>query len=75
MPILKMKTRPKCIGSIPKEIATGIRSGERISIGALPSIRQILERLFDFIVFQFDTSSKRKKAGAFDSSKAPALPI
>ncbi len=26
-----------------------------------PSIRQILECLFDFIVFQFDTSSERKK--------------
>lgn len=26
-----------------------------------PSVRQILERLFDFVVFQFDTPLERKK--------------
>ena len=36
-----------------------------------PSVRQILERLFDFVVFQFDTSLERKKAGTFDFSKSP----
>lgn len=40
-----------------------------------PRVRTILERLFDFVILQFDTSSKRKKAGAFDFSKVPALPI
>ena len=39
-----------------------------------PSVRQILERLFDFVVFQFDTPPERKKAGTFDFSKVPALP-
>ena len=40
-----------------------------------PNVRQILERLFDFVVLQFDTPLERKKAGTFDFSKAPALPI
>ena len=40
-----------------------------------PSVRQILERLFDFVVLQFDTPPERKKAGTFDFSKVPALPI
>ena len=40
-----------------------------------PGIRQILERLFDFVVLQFDTPLERKKAGVLDFSKAPALPI
>ena len=40
-----------------------------------PSIRRILERLFDFVVLQFDTPLERKKAGVLDFSKAPALPI
>ena len=39
------------------------------------SIRQILERLFDFVVLQFDTPLECKKAGTFDFSKVPALPI
>ena len=39
------------------------------------SVRQILERLFDFVVLQFDTPLERKKAGTFDFSKVPALPI
>ena len=39
------------------------------------SIRQILERLFDFVVLQFDTPLECKKAGTFDLSKVPALPI
>ena len=30
-----------------------------------PSVRQILERLFDFVVFQFDTPLERKKARNF----------
>ena len=40
-----------------------------------PGIRQILERLFDFVVLQFDTTLERKKAVTFEFSKAPALPI
>ncbi len=40
-----------------------------------PSVRTILERLFDFVILQFDTSSKRKKAGTLDFSKVPTLPI
>ena len=40
-----------------------------------PSIRQILERLFDFVVLQFDTPLECKKAGTFDFSKVPASPI
>ena len=39
------------------------------------SIRQVLECLFDFIVLQFDTPLNAKKAGTFDFSKVPALPI
>ena len=35
----------------------------------------ILERLFDFVVLQFDTPLERKKAGTFDFSKVPASPI
>ena len=40
-----------------------------------PSIRQIFERLLDFVVLQFDTPLECKKAGTFDFSKAPTLPI
>ena len=39
------------------------------------SIRQIFERLLDFVVLQFDTPLECKKAGTFDFSKVPALPI
>ena len=39
------------------------------------SVRQILERLFDFVVLQFDTPLECKKAETFDFSKVPALPI
>ena len=35
-----------------------------------PSVRQILERLFDFVVFQFDTPLEKKKAGTFDFLKS-----
>ena len=40
-----------------------------------PSVRQILERLFDFVVLQFDTPLEHKKAGTFDFPKVPTLPI
>ena len=39
------------------------------------SIRQIFERLFDFVVLQFDIPLECKKAGTFDFLKVPALPI
>ena len=38
-----------------------------------PGIRQILERLFDFVVLQFDTSSKRKKGRNFQFLKSSGL--
>jgi hypothetical protein len=37
-----------------------------------PSIRQVLECLFDFVVLQFDTPLNAKKAGTFDFSIVPA---
>lgn len=40
-----------------------------------PCVRTILERLFDFVILQFDTPLECKKAGTFDFSKVPALPI
>ena len=40
-----------------------------------PSIWRILERLSDFVVFQFNTPLERKKARTFNFSKVPALPI
>ena len=38
-----------------------------------PSVRQILEHLFDFVVLQFDTSSKCKKGRNFRFLKSPGL--
>ena len=50
-------------------IALLVFTARHLLIVRHPGIRQILERLFDFVVLQFDTSSKRKKGRNFQFLK------
>ena len=62
-------------GSLNYTLRTAVFTAHHRLIVRKPSIRQILECLLDFVVLQFDTPLECKKAGTFDFSKAPALPI
>jgi len=65
----------KAVREVITSIALLIFMACHLLIVRKPRVRTILERLFDFVILQFDTSSKRKKAGTLDFSKVPTLPI
>ena len=63
----------KTMRRIKTAIALFVFVAHNLLIVRTPNVRQIFERLFDFVVLQFDTSLRTpKKAGTFDFSKVPA---